>query len=421
MPKKILHESAIHHFLSAGSRLRARLAPADAATLAAWLNSLRFSSPAPRTLALTWTSPAPGAHTLDYSSTRFYARGDTTRVRPVSPLRHGPFTTDYTDSDSAHSVQSVHSVVPSVPNAADPIHAANTAFFDAALRTALTAAQLPISLTPFASPSATEQSFHDAWASAEDLSRIDVRLRATACTSPELRLIRQKLGDLRGRTLLDVGCGLGEAAVYFALEGATVTATDLSPGMCAAAQKLAALNHATLETLVAPAEHLGPALGSRRFDVIYTGNTLHHADLAATLDSLLPHLAADGVFVSWDPLAYNPLINLYRRLATEVRTPDEHPLRLRDLRAITARFEHAEAAWFWFTTLLIFVLMFAVQFRSPNRERYWKTVVDEAGRWAWLYRPLAAIDRALLAVFPFLRPLCWNVVIVARRPKLTPV
>jgi 2-polyprenyl-3-methyl-5-hydroxy-6-metoxy-1,4-benzoquinol methylase len=259
-----------------------------------------------------------------------------------------------------------------------------------------------------------EESFHDEWAASEDVTKIDVRQRNTACTAPEMRHLRAALGDLRGRTLLDVGCGLGEASVYFALEGATVTATDISPGMCDAAQRLAAANGVTLTTHISAIEDLG--LGSRQFDIIYTGNTLHHADIPAMLDNVLPHLKPDGVFASWDPVAYNPIINVYRALATEVRTEDEHPLRLRDVRAITGRFESAEVRWFWFTTLLIFILMAVVQLRSPNKERFWKKVIDEADRWAWLYRPLEKLDRVLLVALPFLRPLCWNVVIVARRP-----
>jgi len=103
-------------------------------------------------------------------------------------------------------------------------------------------------------------------------------------------------------------------------------------------------------------------------------------------------------------------------VATQVRTTDEHPLRLRDVRAITSRFARAEGSWFWLTTLLIFVLMVAAQLRNPNKERFWKKVIDEADSWAWLYRPLAALDRALLAMLPFLRPLCWNVVVIGRCP-----
>jgi len=296
---------------------------------------------------------------------------------------------------------------------------ANAAFFEGELRTMLTAAGIfPTDVAP-AFPDhhlrkQAEEAFHDEWAASEDVSRINVRQRNEACTAPEMRHIREKLGDLRGKTLLDIGCGLGEASVYFALEGACVTASDISPGMCETAGKLAAENGVTIETHVSAVEELG--LGERQFDIIYTGNTLHHADIAATLRNILPHLKPSGQFVSWDPVAYNPIINLYRAVATKVRTEDEHPLRLRDIRQITSCFERAEVSWFWFTSLLIFMLMVAVQFRNPNKERFWKKVVDEADSWAWLYRPLAALDRGLLSVLPFLRPLCWNVVVIASRP-----
>jgi SAM-dependent methyltransferase len=261
---------------------------------------------------------------------------------------------------------------------------------------------------------AVEEAFHDEWAASEDVTKIDVRKRNEACTAPEMRHLRRALGDLRGKELLDIGCGLGEASVYFALEGAKVTATDVSPGMCDLTRRLAEAHNVRLETHVSAAEDL--RLGKRQFDIIYTGNTLHHVDLEETMDRLLPHLRPDGVFVSWDPVAYNPLINVYRRMATDVRTPDEHPLRLRDVRSITRRFGSAEVRWFWFSTLLIFVWMFAVQRRSPNRERFWKTVIDEADRWRPLHRPLERMDTFLLKWIPFLRPLCWNVVIVGRSP-----
>jgi hypothetical protein len=109
------------------------------------------------------------------------------------------------------------------------------------------------------------------------------------------------------------------------------------------------------------------------------------------------------------------VINIYRRRAMQVRTADEHPLRLADIRAVRAHFRESHTRWFWFGTLLIFCVMAVVQRRDPNRERYWKKVVEEADRWAWLYRPLELLDKVLL-LLPFLRPLCWNVVIVGRHP-----
>ena len=397
MPKKILYESAVHQFLWAGRRLREELAatdPAEATRLAAWINALTIDNPGPGGVRLAWPAPQPGEHRLELKNAKFYTRGDAAAFAQKQTAAGLTF-------------------------AADRVMAQNIAFFDGELRTALTrsglftAAQLAGRLgTRDAARKHAEEVFHDEWAASVDVTKINVRQMNEACTAPEMRYIRQTLGDLRGRTLLDVGCGLGEAAVYFALLGADVTATDISPGMCDAAGRLAESNGVKIKTHISAAEDLGLPAGAK-FDVIYTGNTLHHVDLAATMPRLLRHLKPDGTFVSWDPVAYNPAINYYRRNAMEVRTEDEHPLRLKDIRAVQGHFKESRLAWFWLSTLLIFIIMKFVQRRDPNQERYWKKVVEEADAWTWLYRPLELLDKVLL-LLPFLRPLCWNVVIVGR-------
>lgn len=404
MPKKILYESAVHQFLWAGRRLREQLAATDPATagrLADWINQLTIENPGPGGVRLVWAGPQPGEHRLELKRAKFYTRGDA----------------------EAHARrQQVAGLIADE----DHIMVQNLAYFEAELRQVLSqsglflGANLPeTAVGPAdAARKRAEEIFHDEWAASVDVSKIDVRQMNEACTAPEMRWIRQSLGELKGRTLLDVGCGLGEASVYFALLGAEVTATDISPGMCATAQRLAEVNGVTIRTHVSAAEDLGlPA--DQQFDVIYTGNTLHHVDIAATMPRLLRHLKPDGVFVSWDPVAYNPVINLYRRRAMQVRTEDEHPLRLRDIRSAQAHFHESRIRWFWLSTLLIFCLMAVVHRRDPNQERYWKKVVEEADRWAWLYHPLELLDRVLL-LLPFLRPLCWNVVILGRGPKSSP-
>lgn len=406
MPKKILFESAVHQFLWAGRRLKESLAatsPADATRLADWINDLRIENPGPGAVRIAWTGPQAGEHRLELKPAKFYTRGDA----------------------AAHSQRQREA---GLTFQDDRIMAQNRAYFDGELRTVLTRAglftdaQLDRHLAGPAGRDAArkhaEEVFHDEWAASTDVTQINVRQMNEACTAPEMRYITRALGDLRGRTLLDVGCGLGEASVYFALRGAEVTASDISPGMCAAARRLAEHNGVTIKTHVSASEDLGFA-DDVKFDVIYTGNTLHHVDIAATMPLLLKHLKPGGVFVSWDPVAYNPAINYYRRNAMEVRTHDEHPLTLADIRAVRSHFKESKIAWFWLSTLLIFIIMKFVQRRDPNKERYWKKVVEEADQWAWLYWPLEDLDRVLLHI-PFLRPLCWNVVIVGRGPQQTP-
>ena len=72
--------------------------------------------------------------------------------------------------------------------------------------------------------------------------------------------------------------------------------------------------------------------------------------------------------------------------------------------------------YFWLTTLVIFVIMAFVQRRDPNKQRFWKAVVEEGEKWGWLYKPLEKLDRVILTLCPPFRLPCWNVVIPARHP-----
>lgn len=261
-----------------------------------------------------------------------------------------------------------------------------------------------------------EESFHDHWAESVKVENIDVLRSNEAVTAPEMRYIMQQLGDLRGKRVLDLGCGLGEASVYFALQGACVTSADLSERMLQVTQQVAARYGVTLNTCKVTAEHLqlGP---EKQFDVVYAGNLFHHVDIDATLEHIVPFIKDDGVLVSWDPLAYNPLINMYRWIARDVRTADEHPLTVTDLKRFDKYFRQVRKRYFWLTTLSIFVLMVVFQFKNPNKERFWKLIIEESDKWSVLYTPLERVDNLLLKWFPALGLLGWNVVIIAKHPR----
>src|SRR4029077_10729391 len=82
-----------------------------------------------------------------------------------------------------------------------------------------------------------EADFHDEWARSTDIRSISVREAFEAPTAMENRFLLGQMGSLAGKRLLDVGAGLGESSVYFALQGAHVTTTDISPEMVETALK----------------------------------------------------------------------------------------------------------------------------------------------------------------------------------------
>jgi SAM-dependent methyltransferase len=254
-----------------------------------------------------------------------------------------------------------------------------------------------------------ELSFHDEWAASTDLKTIPVRETFESPTALENRFILRQMGHLRGKRLLDIGCGLGESSVFFALKGAQVTATDLSPGMVQTAIALGRLHRVRVHGVVAPGEEL--PVPSNHYDLAYAANTLHHVrDRQRFLGQVHRALKPGGSVFLWDPLAYNPVINVYRRMATQVRTHDESPLTFKDVELVRKHFPNARHREFWILSLALFLKYYFIDRIHPNQQRYWKLIYRETSGSLWWWRPMAAMD-SVLARVPCVRRLAWNVVI----------
>ena len=253
-----------------------------------------------------------------------------------------------------------------------------------------------------------EAKFHDQWARGVNLAEIRVHEAFEAPTAVENRFILERMGDLRGKRLLDVGAGLGESSVYFALRGAEVTCTDLSPGMVDCAMRLGEKHGVRIEGIVTSGEELRVPPGS--FDLVYIANTIHHVtDKAALFAEMQRALKPGGRFFSFDPLAYNPVIEIYRRMATSVRTEDEAPLSFRDVDLAGRYFQNVQHREFWMLTLALFLKYYLIDRVHPNDDRYWKRIFRETPATLGWWLPLAAADRVLTRL-PLVRRLAWNMV-----------
>jgi SAM-dependent methyltransferase len=253
-----------------------------------------------------------------------------------------------------------------------------------------------------------EAAFHDEWAASTQLQDVLVRECFEAPTAVENQFILQQMGDLRGKKLLDIGAGLGESSVYFALQGAQVTTVDISPQMLQTVLALGKKFGVQLEGIVSSGEGLNVPRDT--FDIVYVANTIHHVQDRHRLFSQMKRaLKPGGRFFSFDPLAYNPAINVYRRMATEVRTPDETPLTKADVDLARKYFLNVEHREFWLSSLMLFVKYYVGDRLHPNDDRYWKRILRETPRRLWWWLPLRSLDR-LLTRLPLVRWLSWNMV-----------
>jgi hypothetical protein len=121
-----------------------------------------------------------------------------------------------------------------------------------------------------------------------------------------------------------------------------------------------------------------------------------------------------GKVCFWDPLRHNPVINVYRRMATEVRTEDEMPLNINIVNYINSLFSETAYDTFWIATLWIFLQFYLIEKIDPNKERYWKKIISEQTRLAPTYRQLEKLD-GFLKKIPLMKRLAWNIAVVATK------
>jgi SAM-dependent methyltransferase len=258
-----------------------------------------------------------------------------------------------------------------------------------------------------------EAEFSDEWAQSTPIDDVMVRQYFEAPTALENRFIMNLLGPIEGKSVLDIGAGLGESSVYFALRGCSVTMVDISPEMVRLAGRLAERHGVSIQGFVMSAEDL--PFQDNQFDIVYMANTLHHIhDREHMLLQIHRVLKPGGCFVSWDPVAYNPVINVYRRMATMNRTEDETPLRVADLKLVKRHFRNVRHREFWIASLALFLKYYLVDRVHPNDDRYWKRILKESPQSLRWWAPLARLD-GLLTSLPGIRWLAWNMVMYGQK------
>jgi SAM-dependent methyltransferase len=200
----------------------------------------------------------------------------------------------------------------------------------------------------------------------------------------------------KGAEILEYGCGDCSYVARLAEWGGRVTAIDISDEAVETARVIADQNGIDARFAVMNAEEL--TFADESFDLVIGRAILHHLDLEKAYASIARVLRPGGTAIFLEPMAHNPLIELYRRFTPHLRTVDEHPLVTRDFDHARRHFGTLELEYF--TLLSMGALVFA---KAPK-----------------LFKPalkaLDAADASLFKLAPALGRFAWTAKMVMRKP-----
>jgi hypothetical protein len=135
--------------------------------------------------------------------------------------------------------------------------------------------------------------------------------------------------------------------------------------------------------------------------MVCCSGVLHHLDIERAAKSWSKVLNDDGLVVMLEPMAYNPIIAVYRFFTPKMRTVDEQPLRPKDIKTLKKHFGEVIINGFVLTSLFSLVLTY-LPFSVMARDK--------------AFNFLEKIDTSLLKICPFLGYFCWSAVIVLKKP-----
>jgi len=177
------------------------------------------------------------------------------------------------------------------------------------------------------------------------------------------------LGQVDGKHICDIGCGTGLLAWELANRGARVSAIDISTE---AVEMTRERNKEFSERVDVQQMDVSNLLYSdESFDLVAGIWILHHLDIMKAAKEIGRVLKPGGKAVFIEPLAHNPISNVWRRLTPSMRTPTERPLPYSEILEMGKHFSsvnYQEYALLTLLSSLVYLITYNHRFKKKSAE-----------------------------------------------------
>jgi len=212
-------------------------------------------------------------------------------------------------------------------------------------------------------------------------------------------LINISKEKIRGKKVLDYGCGSGLNLEWLAREAEKVVGIDLSEKSLKIAEKnIAKKKLENVELVLMDCEKL--EFSNNSFDIIFDGGTLSSLDINLALPELKRILTPGGFLIGIETFGHNPFTNLKRKInkirKTRTEWAESHIIKEKELKKIKENFKKLDIYYFHLISWAAFPFL-----RFPGG--------------ILILRALEGADRLLTRILPFLKKYSFKIVFIAQK------
>jgi len=177
------------------------------------------------------------------------------------------------------------------------------------------------------------------------------------------------LGQVDGKHVCDIGCGKGLLAWELANRGARVSAIDISAEAVKVTRERNKEFGGRVDVQQMDVSDL--LYDDESFDLVTGIWILHHLDTVKAAKEISRVLKPSGKAFFIEPLAHNPISNVWRRLTPSMRTSTEWPLSYSEISEMSRHFSsvsYQEYALLTLLSSLVYLITYNHRFKKRSAE-----------------------------------------------------